>query len=266
MSATRPLAVLRRSIEQAHVAIGIRSLARNDPDREALEVLNHVLGGGMSSRLLQTIREDRGLAYAVYSAHTEFCDAGALTIYAATSPGRVDSVLDLVDEELDRLLVDGITADELDVALGYLEGSLVLGLEDSGSRMSRLGGSLTVRGHVRTLDEQLGRYHAVTLEDVRRVARTVLTEPRSLAVVGPMPSVRSASASPGRHSPAWRSRANNRPPMAGFSRRFGGVPAEGRVRRWSSSCPCSDPAGCACRACRSAAAAARPRSRSTSAP
>jgi predicted Zn-dependent peptidase len=187
VSAARPLAALRRSIDQAHVAIGIRSLARNDPDREALEVLNHVLGGGMSSRLLQTIREDRGLAYAVYSAHTEFCDAGALTIYAATTPARVDSVLDLIDEELDRLLIDGITADELEVALGYLEGSLVLGLEDSGSRMSRLGGSLTVRGHVRTLDEQLGRYHAVTLEDVRRVAARVLTEPRSLAVVGPMP-------------------------------------------------------------------------------
>ena len=185
-AATRPLAVLRRSIEQAHVAIGIRSLTRNDPDREALEVLNHVLGGGMSSRLLQTIREDRGLAYAVYSAHTEFCDAGALTIYAATTPGRVDSVLDLIDDELDRLLADGITADELAVAVGYLEGSLVLGLEDSGSRMSRLGGSLTVRGHVRGIDEQLARYHAVTLDDVHRVAGRVLSEPRSLAVVGPL--------------------------------------------------------------------------------
>ncbi len=183
---TRPLAVLRRSIEQAHVTIGIRSLTRNDPDREALEVLNHVLGGGMSSRLLQTIREDRGLAYAVYSAHSEFCDAGALTIYAAMTPGSVDPVLDLIDEELEHLLTDGITADELDVAVGYLEGSLVLGLEDSGSRMSRLGGSLTVRGHVRTIDEQLARYHAVTLVDVHRVAGRVLTEPRSLAVVGPL--------------------------------------------------------------------------------
>ena len=183
---TRPLAVLRRSIEQAHVSLGFRSVARNDPDREALEVLNHVLGGGMSSRLLQTIREDRGLAYAVYSAHTEFCDAGALTIYAATTPGRVDAVLDLIDEELDHLLADGITDDELEVALGYLEGSLVLGLEDSGSRMARLGGSLTVRGHVRTIDEQLARYHAVTRDDVQRVAARVLGEPRSLAVVGPM--------------------------------------------------------------------------------
>ena len=91
-----------------------------------------------------------------------------MTIYAATTPGRVDAVLDLVDEELDRLLSDGITQDELDVALGYVEGSLVLGLEDSGSRMSRLGGSLTVRGHVRTLDEQLALYHAVTVDDVAR--------------------------------------------------------------------------------------------------
>ncbi len=184
---TRPLAVVRRSTDQAHLAVGFRSLVRTDPDREALEVLNHVLGGGMSSRLLQTIREDHGLAYAVYSAHAEFCDAGALTIYAATTPARVDAVLDLVDGEIDDLLTDGITADELDVALGYLEGSLVLGLEDSGSRMARLGGSLTVRGHVRTIDEQLERYRAVTREDVLRVAGRVLSAPRSLAVVGPVP-------------------------------------------------------------------------------
>ncbi len=183
---SRPLAVLKRSIEQAHLAIGFRGLTRTDPDREALEVLNHVIGGGMSSRLLQTIREDRGLAYAVYSAHTEFCDAGALTIYAATTPARVDEVLDLVDAEIDQLGTDGITHDELDVALGYLEGSLVLGLEDSGSRMARLGGSLTVRGHVRTIDEQLDRYRAVTRDDVQRVAQQVLSGPRSLAVVGPM--------------------------------------------------------------------------------
>ena len=209
---SRPLAVLKRSIEQAHLAIGFRGLVRTDPDREALEVLNHVLGGGMSSRLLQTIREDRGLAYAVYSAHTEFCDAGALTIYAATTPARVDEVLDLVDAEIDQLGNDGITADELDVALGYLEGSLVLGLEDSGSRMARLGGSLTVRGHVRTIDEQLDRYRAVTRDDVQRVAQQVLSGPRSLAVVGPI-AKRTLTA---------RSRAHNRPPMAGYAR-FAGV-------------------------------------------
>ena len=110
------------------------------------------------------------------------------TIYAATTPARVDAVLDLVDAEIDQLLTDGITANELDVAVGYLEGSLVLGLEDSGSRMSRLGGSLTVRGHVRTLDEQLERYRAVTRDDVHRVAEQVLASPRSLAVVGPLPS------------------------------------------------------------------------------
>ena len=183
---SRRLSVLKRHIEQAHLALGFRTFGRLDPDREALEVLNHVLGGGMSSRLLQTIREDRGLAYSVFSAHTEFCDAGALTIYAATTPGRVDAVLDLVDEELERLQSDGITADELEVALGYLEGSLVLGLEDSGSRMARLGGSLTVRGYVRTIEEQLALYHAVTVEHVAKVAERVLSAAPSLAVVGPV--------------------------------------------------------------------------------
>ena len=95
-------------------------------------------------------------------------------------------MLDLVDAEIDQLGNDGVTADELDVALGYLEGSLVLGLEDSGSRMARLGGSLTVRGHVRTIDEQLDRYRAVTRADVQRVAQQVLSGPRSLAAVGPI--------------------------------------------------------------------------------
>jgi predicted Zn-dependent peptidase len=144
----RPLAVLRRGTEQAHIAIGFRGLPRTDPDREALDAVNHVLGGGMSSRLFDEIREQRGLAYAVYSSPVSYADAGALTVYAGTAPSNVDDVLDLVDGELKRMLAEGLDEDDLAVALGYLTGSYVIGLEDTASRMSRLGAQLTVLGRV----------------------------------------------------------------------------------------------------------------------
>jgi predicted Zn-dependent peptidase len=186
VAAMRPLAVIRRSCEQVHLVLGFRGLDRDDPGREPLDVMNHVLGGGMSSRLFDEIREKRGLAYSVYSGTASYADAGALAIYAGTSPGQVDAVLDLVDIELDRLRTDGITDDELDVARGYLTGSYVLGLEDSGSRMSRLGAHVLARGVVRPVDEQIARYEAVTHDDVAKVIDRVLGGPRTLAAVGPV--------------------------------------------------------------------------------
>ena len=181
----RPLEVLRRPTEQAHVAMGFRALGRRDPDRYALAVLNHVLGGGMSSRLFQEIREQRGLVYSVYSGVSSYSDTGALSIYAGTGPGRAREVIDLLDAEIDRLLSDGITEGELKVAKGYLEGSLVLGMEDSGGRMSRLGSAETRLGETISVDQQVQRYREVTLDDVRRVTERVLGASRTLAVVGP---------------------------------------------------------------------------------
>jgi len=182
----RPLAVLRRGTEQAHVALGFRGLPRTDPDREALDAVNHVLGGGMSSRLFDEIREQRGLAYAVYSSPVSYADAGALTVYAGTAPSNVADVLDLVDGELKRMLAEGLDPDDLAVALGYLTGSYVIGLEDTASRMSRLGAQLTVLGRVRPLEEQIERYRAVTPADAARAIERVLGGPRCLAVVGPL--------------------------------------------------------------------------------
>jgi predicted Zn-dependent peptidase len=184
--AVRPLAVLRRSTEQAHVVVAFRGPDREDPDREALDVLNHTLGGGMSSRLFEEIRERRGLAYSVFSAPSTYSDAGTMSVYAGTSPHQVHAVLDVVDTELDRIATDGIGADELAIAVGYLTGSFVLGLEDTGARMSRIGGHVTARGFVRPVDEQIERYRAVTLDDVRRVAQRVLSGARTLTVVGPV--------------------------------------------------------------------------------
>nr|WP_267471366.1 pitrilysin family protein [Actinomarinicola tropica] len=180
-----PLVVRRRDTEQAHVALGWRGVPFDDPDRYALAVLNQVLGGGMASRLFQEVREERGLAYSVGSGTSMFADAGAVVVYVGTALGRSTEALRVIDGVIDGLVADGITGRELEVAKGYLAGSMVLGLEDSGSRMGRLGSSETVRGFVTSVDEHLARIDAVSLEDVHRVAMRVLGAPRTLAAVGP---------------------------------------------------------------------------------
>jgi predicted Zn-dependent peptidase len=180
------LDVEARPTEQAHVTVAVRGIPRDDPDRYALAVANHILGGGMSSRLFQTIREERGLAYSVYSYPTSYADAGALVVYAGTAPRHAHEVLGMIHDELDRMAADGITQQELQVATGYLEGSTVLGLEDSASRMSRIGKSLLVHDEVVSVDEVVRRYRAVTLADVRRVLERLLGDARrTTAVVGP---------------------------------------------------------------------------------
>ena len=168
---SRPVVIDRRRTEQAQVALGFRGLPRSDGDREAMDVVNHVLGGGMSSRLFEEIREQRGLAYAVGSTTSSYVDAGALTIFAGTGRGQVREVLHLIDLELAKLLADGVTSAELDVAAGYLTGAFVMGLEDTGSRMARLGGLLTTVGAVRPIEDQLSRWRAVTADDTARVRR-----------------------------------------------------------------------------------------------
>jgi predicted Zn-dependent peptidase len=171
--------------EQVHVVVGGRSLHRADPDREALDVVNHVLGGGLSSRLFEEIRERRGLAYSVYSATAAYADAGAWSVYAGTQPEHSDTVLSLVHREIERLWCDGITAEELDIAVGYLTGSYELGLEDTGARMSRLGAMLVTLGHVRPVDEQLDRWRRVSRDDVDRVIERVFGSPRVTVTLGP---------------------------------------------------------------------------------
>jgi predicted Zn-dependent peptidase len=183
----RRLEVLKRRAEQVHLAVGARGLARHDPDRFGLAVANVVLGGGMSSRLFQMIREERGLAYSVYSYPASYADCGALVVYAGMSPDNFGEVHRIIESELDRLLEDGITDSELRVAKGYLEGSLVLGVEDSGGSMSRIGKAALVHGDVLDLDEVLERYRAITLADVRRAVERVLGGvERTTAVVGPL--------------------------------------------------------------------------------
>jgi predicted Zn-dependent peptidase len=181
----RPLAVAKRATEQGHLVVGMRSLSAHDDDRFALSILNHILGGGMSSRLFQEIREKRGLAYSVYSYRSGDADAGRLAIYAGTSPSRTQEVLAVVGEQLDALAADGITERELKMAKSHLVGSLALGLEDPASRMSLLGRGTLVHGEALTYDQIAARTQAVTMDDVARVVGRVLGEERVLAVVGP---------------------------------------------------------------------------------
>jgi len=190
----RPLAVLERPTEQAHVVLGMRAFAHDDPDRYALMLLNEVLGGGMSSRLFQEVREKRGLAYSVYSFRASLAETGMLAVSAGTSPERVDELLDVLDVELRRVVADhGVTGRELDSARGHLRGSLALSLENSGSRMHRLGRSEITVGEIPSLDEVVARIDAVTPDDVARVVDRVLaTRDRTLAAVGPFPPARFA--------------------------------------------------------------------------
>ena len=188
--APKPLAVEQRPTEQAHVTLGWRAIDQRDDDRFALAVANQAFGGGLSSRLFQEIREERGLAYSVYSAASLYTDSGLFMVYAGTAPSRVDEVLDLIDAEVTKVVADGITERELRVAIGYLVGALFLNLEDSGSRMGRLARGELAAGEALTVDEQVERIRAVTLDDARRVLRRILTGPRSLAAVGPFDDAR----------------------------------------------------------------------------
>jgi predicted Zn-dependent peptidase len=180
-----PLTIAHRPTEQAHVAMAWRGLDHRDPDRYALAVANHVLGGGMSSRLFQEVREERGLAYTVFSSPASYVDAGVVMLYAGTAPARLPELLAVIADVIDAMVAGGITAAELDVAKGYLEGATLLGLEDSGSRMARLGAGLTARDEIIAIDDHLARTRAVTTADVMGVLSRIFTTPSTLSVVGP---------------------------------------------------------------------------------
>jgi predicted Zn-dependent peptidase len=182
----RAVTVDTRDTEQAHVVVGVRGLRALDPDRYALTILNQSLGGGMSSRLFQEVRESRGLAYSVYSYHANFDDTGFFAVYAGTAPDRLRETLDVIDGELEKLSRDGLSDAELASAKGHLTGSLAMSLETSASRMRRLGRAEMVERDVPSLDELVARIERVTADDVRRVIDRVFTQtPRTMAVVGP---------------------------------------------------------------------------------
>jgi predicted Zn-dependent peptidase len=158
---------------------------RADDRRFAFDVMNHVLGGGMSSRLFTTIREDRGLAYAVYSFRNSHADTGAWGVYVGTTPSQAALCLDLIAEEITRICTDGITEEELVRAKGSLGGGLALAMEDPNSRMVRLGRDELAGAPHLSIDERLARLESVSLEAVKEVAAAVLTGNKVIGAVGP---------------------------------------------------------------------------------
>lgn len=185
------LELINRDGEQTHLSLGVRIPGRHWPHRWALSVLNTALGGGLSSRLFQQIRESRGLAYSVFSSVDTFSDTGALSVYAACLPERFDEVVRLTTEVLEDVARDGITESECRIAKGSIRGGLVLGLEDSASRMHRLGRSELNYGEYRSISTTLQRIDEVTLDEVNAIARQVLTKPFGAAILGPHKSKRS---------------------------------------------------------------------------
>ena len=184
-SPARRTGLVRRRTEQTHLLLGSVGLGRLDERRYAAAVLETAVGGGMSSRLFQEIREKRGLVYSVGSSLSHYAGTGSFSVYAGCSPKRVPEVLRLVRDELARVAADGLTAEEVARGRGQLKGGLVLGLEDTGSRMSRLGKSELSYGEYLPVREVLDRLDGVDEDQVRAVAAELLTRETCLAVVGP---------------------------------------------------------------------------------
>jgi predicted Zn-dependent peptidase len=181
----RPAGLIARRTEQTHLLLGTPAMGRLDERRYVAAVLDAAVGGGMSSRLFQEIREKRGLVYSVGSALSHYAGTGAFSVYAGCSKKRVPEVLRLIRAELDRVAAEGITAEEVARSRGQLKGSLVLGLEDTGSRMSRLGKSELSYGEYLPVREVLARLDAVDEAQVRDVAAELFRQETCLAVVGP---------------------------------------------------------------------------------
>jgi len=179
------LTVHDRPTEQVHLVVGMRCPGRHSPERWPLAVLNHVLGGGISSRLFQEVRERRGLAYSIWSERIHYEEVGTMTVSVGTAPEHAREVLALVHGELDRMGESGVSGRELAVAKGHLRAETLLSLEDSGARMSRIGSSLLLHGQVLEVDEILAKVDAVTTEDVAAVAGALAAQTRTLSVVGP---------------------------------------------------------------------------------
>lgn len=179
-----PRMLVSRPLEQAVVALGMPGLRAGDPDRPALGVLTTVLGGGMSSRLFQEIREKRGLAYSVYAFASQYADTGMVGMAAGTSPDNVSDVAALMRDELVAVAKDGITGDELARTVGNIKGATALALEGTEARMMRLGRSELITGEFLDRAETVRRLDAVILDDVQRIAQSLVSSRLSATAVG----------------------------------------------------------------------------------
>jgi len=185
----RPAVLLhRKDTEQAHICLGSRSVSYLDDDRYALDLLNTILGEGMSSRLFLEIRERRGLAYDVHSYSTKHSDAGYFAVYLGVDPSKAEEAVDAVLEELRRISEEPVPDVELTKAREFTKGRMRLGLEGTNSLASWLCQQELLMDKIRTVDEVIARYEAVTVADVQRVAKRVLGQPLQVAIIGPFAS------------------------------------------------------------------------------
>ncbi len=180
-----------RPVEQLHVALGWRSITHGADQRYELALANQILGGSPSSRLFQSIREDRALAYTVFSQTSGYVDSGSASLYAATSVARGPELLQGLTETMTDFVEHGITAGELDRARTGLEGAMVLGLEDSGSRMTRMATGVALRGEVTPIDTFLERLRSVSVEGVNQVITDVYGSLPVVSVAGPAAGIAS---------------------------------------------------------------------------
>jgi predicted Zn-dependent peptidase len=180
----KPLQVINRPIAQANILVGMPGIIGNDPRRFAMGILNTVLGGGMSSRLFQEIREKRGLAYSVYSFNQGYSDASTFGLYAGCSPAKAEQVTRLMLEEFEKIAQSGITTDELELAIGNISGGLALKFESSQARMSRLIGSEMTTGEFFDLDETIERFASVTAAEVQSLVQDLIKNERTIVAVG----------------------------------------------------------------------------------
>jgi predicted Zn-dependent peptidase len=179
------VSVTKRPTEQAHLVLGVPGITRSDPRRYALSILSTALGGGMSSRLFQEVREKRGLAYSVYSYAQGYSDDGMFGVYVGCLPAKVDTVLDVCLTQLQAVADHGLTDEEILRGKGQVRGGTVLGQEDTGARMTRIAKSELHDDPLLSIDGLLAHVDAVTPEDVRSIAHDLLTAPATLAVIGP---------------------------------------------------------------------------------
>lgn len=177
---------LAKDIEQTHICLATNGYPVDHDYTHAVAVVNNIIGGSMSSRLFQEIREERGMAYSVYSYHAPYLDNGIYVTYVGTSPKHVKNVLELVDNIYHDVRENGISEAELHKAKEQLKGGLVLSLENTLSRMNRLGKNELFLNRQVTIDESLDKLNAVTIDDVKAVCKHIFTEDRALAAVGPL--------------------------------------------------------------------------------
>ncbi len=188
---TEPVVLLhKKDTEQAHICLGTRALSYLDPDRYALDLLNTILGEGMSSRLFLEIREQRGLAYDVHSFSSKHSDGGYFAVYMGVDPKKAEEAVNAVMAELRRIASELVPDEELTKAKEFTKGRLRLGLEGTNSLATWLCQQELLTGRVKTVEEVIQLFEAVSREELQRVARRVLSEPVQLAVIGPFPSDR----------------------------------------------------------------------------